>query len=186
MNHPFITLAAALLLAGAVACEKPAATDDSAAAQNADEANAAASQPSADDEEQAEPEAAKADDGEMTAEKAMDELPNVTPEELSAWIDEETEVHVYDVNGDDTRHEFGTVPGAKLLASSSDYDESELPSDKNAKLVFYCANPSCMAAPTAAARAVNLGYTDVSVMRPGIKGWKDAGMTVASYEASAE
>jgi hypothetical protein len=49
-------------------------------------------------------------------------------------------VHVYDANGDATRHRFGTIPGATLLTSDDDYPLSVLPPSKHAKLVFYCAD----------------------------------------------
>lgn len=81
-----------------------------------------------------------------------------------------------DVNGENTRKKEGIVPGARLLSSSSKFDPAkELPSDKNATLVFYCANTRCSAAPTAAERASAAGYTNVHVMKVGIKGWKEAG-----------
>lgn len=81
-----------------------------------------------------------------------------------------------DANGEATRQKMGVIPGAVLLTSSSQFDPAkELPADKNAKLVFYCANTRCTAAGAAAVRAIEAGYTDVSVLPDGIKGWKDAG-----------
>ena len=48
---------------------------------------------------------------------------------------------VFDANPPKTREREGIIPGAKLLSSSSNYDVAgELPAEKNAKLVFYCAN----------------------------------------------
>jgi hypothetical protein len=49
-------------------------------------------------------------------------------------------IHVYDANGDMTREKFGTIPGATLLASDDDYPLSVLPANKQAALVFYCAD----------------------------------------------
>jgi len=49
-------------------------------------------------------------------------------------------VHVYDANVVETREQFGTIPGAILLASDASYPLSVLPANKNAILVFYCAN----------------------------------------------
>ena len=84
---------------------------------------------------------------------------------------------VFDVNGASTREKNGSVPGATLLGSSSDYPSTALPADKATTLVFYCANPRCMASHGAAKRAVSLGYTDVRVMSAGIAGWKQSGRT---------
>jgi hypothetical protein len=50
-------------------------------------------------------------------------------------------IAIYDANPADTREAYGVIPGAHLLSSADDYDVGrELPSDKSAKLVFYCAN----------------------------------------------
>jgi hypothetical protein len=49
-------------------------------------------------------------------------------------------IHVYDVNSDETRERFGTIPGATLLPSYDNYPLSILPPNKHAILVFYCAD----------------------------------------------
>jgi rhodanese-related sulfurtransferase len=82
---------------------------------------------------------------------------------------------IVDANGTDTRKEFGVIPGAVLLTSSKDYPVDVLPSAKASKLVFYCGGVMCRASDKAASRAAAAGYTDVSVLRDGIKGWKNAG-----------
>ncbi len=85
-----------------------------------------------------------------------------------------------DANGKDTREKFGVVPGAILLTSSSEFAATELPTDKNAKLVFYCANSHCGASHQAAGKAMEHGYTDVAVLPEGIAGWKEAGLPTVS------
>ncbi len=86
---------------------------------------------------------------------------------------------VFDANDGDTRKEYGVVPGAVLLASHTEYPLSVLPAAKSDKLVFYCGGTQCRASDAAAARAASAGYTDVNVMRAGIRGWKDAGQTTS-------
>jgi len=55
--------------------------------------------------------------------------------------DPHSKVQIFDANHPSTRENFGIIPGAHLLSSSSNYDVAkELPADKNAKLVFYCAD----------------------------------------------
>jgi hypothetical protein len=49
-------------------------------------------------------------------------------------------VYIYDANAASTRAQFGVIPGAALLPSYDKYDLSLLPADKQARLVFYCAN----------------------------------------------
>ena len=85
---------------------------------------------------------------------------------------------VFDANDSDTRKEYGVVPGAVLLAGK-EYPLSTLPAAKADKLVFYCGGTQCRASDKAAARATSAGYTNVSVMRAGIRGWKDAGMATS-------
>jgi len=80
-----------------------------------------------------------------------------------------------DANGTAGRKAHGVIPGARLLTSAASYDVAELPEDKGATLVFYCANTKCTASDAAAKRAKEAGYTDVHVLRAGIMGWTDAG-----------
>ncbi|AKU93251.1 rhodanese-like domain-containing protein [Vulgatibacter incomptus] len=98
-------------------------------------------------------------------------------EELAAVSGKAT---IFDVNNADVRSKMGVIPGAILLSSASQYDTAkELPADKNAKLVFYCANTRCTASHVAAERALAAGYTDVNVLPAGIMGWKEAGKSVS-------
>jgi rhodanese-related sulfurtransferase len=85
---------------------------------------------------------------------------------------------IVDANGKDTRDKYGVIPGAVLLSSSSEYALSELPAKKDSSLVFYCGGVMCSAAPKAARRAVEAGYTDVHVFPEGISGWVEAGKPV--------
>jgi len=77
---------------------------------------------------------------------------------------------------------MGTVPNAVLLTSSSEYQMSELPAE--GLLVFYCGSTQCTASDNAATRAREAGR-EVAVMRPGIRGWVDAGKPVAGVVAPA-
>lgn len=96
---------------------------------------------------------------------------------------EQSRVEVVDSNNGKVRQQFGVIPGAILLTSSSQFDPArELPSDKGTKLVFYCANTQCRASHLAAQRASAAGYADVSVLPDGIMGWKAAGQPTAKLE----
>ena len=86
---------------------------------------------------------------------------------------------IYDANDSDTRKQYGVLPGARLLAGHKDYPLSALPSSKSEKLVFYCGGTQCRASDAAAARAASAGYSDVNVMRAGIRGWRDAGQATS-------
>ncbi len=59
----------------------------------------------------------------------------------SLMADSNSHVNIYDANGWGLRSTAGVIPGAHLLTSDDKYDvASELPPNKNAKLVFYCAD----------------------------------------------
>ncbi len=55
--------------------------------------------------------------------------------------DPNSHVHVYDADPQSVRESDGMIPGARPLTSSGNYDVAEeLPTNKHAKLVFYCHN----------------------------------------------
>ncbi len=105
-------------------------------------------------------------------------LDEVSIEKVSELLAAKQAVAV-DANDGETRAKFGTVPGAILLSWYGTYALSELPADKSTQLVFYCGSKGCNSAPYAAERAKKGGYTSVSVMRAGIKGWVAAGKPVS-------
>ncbi len=82
-------------------------------------------------------------------------------------------IHIYDANPPE-RYAKGHIPGAKWIHYDK-VDTSDLPEDKQARLVFYCANQMCRASHGAAERALALGYRNVAVMPAGIMGWERAG-----------
>ena len=75
------------------------------------------------------------------------------------------------------------VPGAVNIDPVR-YCDRDLPTDKDAVIVFYCSNFLCRKAPNAARRAEHMGFTNVYVMSAGIKGWLNAGFPVESGEAA--
>lgn len=111
--------------------------------------------------------------------KQANALPKkATVAEVASWT-KEKKVTPVDANGVETRTKQGVIPGAVLLTSSSQYDLKELPANKDAQLVFYCANQKCSASEAAAKRAIDNGYTNVAVLPEGIAGWKQAGQPTA-------
>ncbi len=109
---------------------------------------------------------------------------SVTVAEAAALF-KDGRAYAFDANSKTTRDKHGAVPGAVLLSSSAEYDLRELPPNKDAKLVFYCANTQCKASHGAAQRALAAGYEDVSVMPDGIKGWIDAGHPTTKGKVAA-
>lgn len=117
-----------------------------------------------------------------TADKTADKVPGeVAVDELEKLITDK-KVSVFDANGAKVREKYGKIPTATLL-SSYDYEpEKELPADKSDKLVFYCSNTQCSAAPNAARKAMVAGYTDVNVLPVGVMGWKEAGKNTETVQ----
>jgi rhodanese-related sulfurtransferase len=103
----------------------------------------------------------------------------LTVEQVAAGI-AESRLTVFDANSRET-FEAGHVPGATWVHYDS-VSTATLPADQATPIVFYCGSPSCGAAPTAAETAIELGYTNVSVMRAGISGWREAGQPVETAE----
>src|ERR1700676_5192953 len=58
---------------------------------------------------------------------------------VALLADKNSHVFVYDVDPVSDREKMGVIPGALVLSSWNKFDlATELPRDKNAKLVFYC------------------------------------------------
>src|SRR5579863_2249784 len=74
--------------------------------------------------------------------KAPDKFAIIRVDKLASLMaDSNSHVNIYDANGWGLRSTAGVIPGAHLLTSDDKYDvATELPSDKSAKLVFYCAD----------------------------------------------
>jgi rhodanese-related sulfurtransferase len=100
-------------------------------------------------------------------------LETISPDALHRSLPD-GRVHVFDLNSPQSWAK-ARVPGAKRLEPES-WSADELPAAKDARLVFYCSNPLCLKAPSAAKRAQKLGYTDVAVLSAGISGWLSAGL----------
>jgi rhodanese-related sulfurtransferase len=68
------------------------------------------------------------------------------------------------------------IPGATPV--TDEHLQRFLPADRQATLVFYCAERRCTASHAAAREAAKLGYSRVLVMPEGIFGWVNAGLPV--------
>jgi rhodanese-related sulfurtransferase len=121
--------------------------------------------------------------GSQTAEAAP-RFAMVTVDQVATRVEShDAHLAVFDANSRETFDEHH-VPGAHWV----DYHTltaSELPADHATSLVFYCANEQCSASHHAADAAVDLGFTDVSVMGGGIQGWIAAGKPVEAGAAPA-
>jgi len=58
----------------------------------------------------------------------------------------------------------------------------ELPDDKGKKLIYYCESDLCLRSFKSAAKAKELGYRNVYVLKGGLPGWKQAGFQTVAQE----
>jgi hypothetical protein len=74
--------------------------------------------------------------------KEPDKFAVIRVDKLSSLMnDPNSHVNIYDANGWGLRSTAGVIPGAHLLTSDDNYNVAkELPANKNAMLVFYCAD----------------------------------------------
>jgi rhodanese-related sulfurtransferase len=105
-------------------------------------------------------------------------LKSISPAVLHQMVQERQPVTVIDVNSPQGWMK-AHVPGA-LNLDPANYNDSDLPKDKDSGLVFYCSNPMCRKAPNAARRAKDMGYGNVKVMSAGISGWLAAKLPTES------
>ena len=74
---------------------------------------------------------------------------------------------IYDARGQES-YDKGHIEGSILFASAT------LPENKDTPLVFYCGGPKCSAAPKAARKVLEAGYTNVMVFTGGWLEWSSA------------
>lgn len=85
-------------------------------------------------------------------------------------------VHVFDANPREM-YDGKHVPGARWVEWNH-VTASDLPADRAATLIFYCALEACSASTASAKSAMRLGYENVYTMPQGILGWKKAGKPI--------
>jgi hypothetical protein len=80
--------------------------------------------------------------GEVMSAESMEKFRLIeVPELESLQKDSKRPVTVLDANEPEFRQQNGVIPGARLLSSFDKFDVSkELPADRDAPLVFYCAD----------------------------------------------
>ncbi|WP_286341489.1 rhodanese-like domain-containing protein [Ferrimonas sp. YFM] len=82
------------------------------------------------------------------------------------------DVYFFDVNTLELWAQ-GFIPGAVHFFTEN--WKELLPKDKNAQMIFYCANRLCNASEIAAYSVMQMGYTNVRQMPDGIFGWRMSG-----------
>jgi len=117
----------------------------------------------------------------------MENLKDVTREELKTWIDEEKDFVLIDVllqSSYDGRHILGAVH-AGVHEDGFLEKVAKLVPDKNKQVVVYCSSFTCHASPIAAKRLTEAGYTDVRHYAGGLADWQDAGYPFEAGETKS-
>ncbi len=68
------------------------------------------------------------------------DIPEISVADVAVGL-EAKQLTVIDCNNAETRKKHGVLPGAILVDDEETFSSSVLPSDKTAKLVFYCGGP---------------------------------------------
>lgn len=76
----------------------------------------------------------------VTKGEVRHDVPEITIADVAAGL-EAKQLTLVDCNGAETRKKHGIIPGAILVDDEEKFSASVLPSDKTAKLVFYCGGP---------------------------------------------
>ena len=105
--------------------------------------------------------------------KVPENFTAISTQELSQGIKDKA-LHIYD-NNLASVYQAGHIPTA-IYMDYLEPDASQLPTDKNASLVFYCKNTRCRASHAGAKFAWSQGYRNVRIYPEGIDGWRQAGM----------
>ena len=87
-----------------------------------------------------------------------------------------------------SRFQEGAIPGAVNLPFPA-FDkmaEKLLPGDKKAMIIFYCSGPACNISPGSAAKAKNMGYTNLKVYKDGMPAWSEKNYGVLSAQSLKE
>ena len=82
------------------------------------------------------------------------------------------------------RFQEGSIPTAVNLPFPA-FDKlagKQLPKEKDALVIFYCAGPSCNMSPGSADKAKKLGYTNLKVYKDGMPAWQEKNYGILSTQ----
>lgn len=106
------------------------------------------------------------------------DAPSISRKDLkSAMAD--GKVTLIDCTGTQTYSERH-IPGAIDMEANAERLAELLPADKKALIVSYCSNEDCPRYKDGVKAAARLGYKKIKHYAPGIRGWTNAGETVAT------
>ncbi|MCB2148694.1 MAG: rhodanese-like domain-containing protein [Deltaproteobacteria bacterium] len=98
--------------------------------------------------------------------------PAVSAEWVKSQIDKGADMVLVDSRPKKAKYDKGHIPSAISIPDTYfDDQKDQLPSDKNKLLVFYCGGLKCKLSHKSAAKAIDMGYTNVKVFADGYPAW---------------
>jgi rhodanese-related sulfurtransferase len=98
--------------------------------------------------------------------------PGVSADWIKKQIDNKTNMVLIDSRPKQKKYDRGHIPTALSIPDSSFAKMADqLPADKSTPLVFYCGGLQCRLSHKSAKKAIDLGYTNVSVFAEGYPAW---------------
>ena len=102
----------------------------------------------------------------------------LSTDELRKRLDRDSGLHLLNVQTDQW-FTGELIPGSRHVPSDT-IGKQSVRLSKDAEIVTYCGGLQCPQSSEAARKFVDLGYTNVSVYKEGLAGWKTAGNEVVS------
>ena len=101
-------------------------------------------------------------------------------------VDGQKELVLVDSRPKRAKYDKGHIPGAISIPDTYfDKQKDQLPEDKSKPLVFYCGGFHCKLSHKSAAKAIDMGYTNVKVFAAGYPAWKKVAATGGTQAAAA-
>jgi rhodanese-related sulfurtransferase len=105
-------------------------------------------------------------------------MKTVNRNELWGWIQAKEKVTIVGAQSQEDFDKSHLPSAIRIEKSVVDTLAPQLLTDKNARIVVYCADLECQASPFVAGRLIELGYTNVFDYREGMADWTKAGHPV--------
>lgn len=106
----------------------------------------------------------------------------IRPEQLRQMLDRDDDFMLINTMSTIECRDHAIPKSVCIPCEAFDEHVGRLPRDKQRKLVYYCESDMCLRSYKSAGKALGLGYTDVSVLKNGLPGWKTAGYETVSRE----
>lgn len=102
----------------------------------------------------------------------------ITTKDLKKSIDEGIEMTVVDARNPEEFQEVHIKGAISIPVKQWDEYVSQLPSEKGAKIIFYCNGVKCGKSRKAAQKALAMGYENVLVYAEGMPVWEEKGLPI--------